>query len=110
MNTALTIRSARASIRLACCVVVAGLALAGCAGVRPSEPPPPPGAAPPQRVGLPNPATVACSRAGGVPVTERGPDGAERGLCRLPSGQVCDQWAFFRGECGTTPVDRRPGS
>ena len=61
-------------------------------------------------VGLPNPATVTCSRAGGTPAIERGPDGAERGVCRWPSGLVCDQWAFFRGECGTPQVDRRPGS
>ncbi|NBS65061.1 MAG: DUF333 domain-containing protein [Betaproteobacteria bacterium] len=61
-------------------------------------------------VGLANPATVACIRAGGVALTERAADGGERGLCRLRAGQVCDQWAFFRGECGSGQVDRRPGS
>lgn len=61
-------------------------------------------------VGLPNPATVACTRAGGEAMTERHADGSERGLCRLPSGQVCDQWALFRGECGPPAVDRRSGS
>jgi putative hemolysin len=75
--------------------------LTGCAAA-PASPPAadraPPHAAKP--VGLANPATVACIRAGG----------SERGLCRLPDGQVCDQWAFFRGECGSGQVDRRPGS
>lgn len=64
----------------------------------------------PARVGVANPATIACIRAGGVPFIERGADGSERGLCRLPSGLICDQWAFFRAECGPREVDRRPGS
>ena len=64
----------------------------------------------PPPVGVANPATTACLRAGGVPSTERSADGSERGLCRLPSGQICDQWACFRSECGPKEVDRRPGS
>ncbi len=90
--------------------------LAGCIAPPMAPPPaPPPTAAPvspdaAKPVGLPNPATVACIRAGGIASTERGADGGERGLCRLPTGQVCDQWAFFRGECGSSQVDRRPGS
>jgi putative hemolysin len=86
--------------------------LAGC-GAAPAAPPPAAERASPNSakpVGVPNPATVACIRAGGIASTERAPDGGERGLCRLPSGQVCDQWAFFRGECGSSQVDRRPGS
>ena len=86
--------------------------LTGCAAAPPAAPPAadpaPPHAAKP--VGLANPATVACIRAGGVAFTERAADGSERGLCRLPAGQVCDQWAFFRGECGAGQVDHRPGS
>ncbi|MFZ9505828.1 MAG: DUF333 domain-containing protein [Burkholderiaceae bacterium] len=86
--------------------------LTGCAAAPPAAPPAadraPQHAAKP--VGLANPATVACIRAGGVAFTERAADGSERGLCRLPAGQVCDQWAFFRGECGAGQVDHRPGS
>ena len=82
--------------------------LTGCAATPPAADPAPPHAAKP--VGLANPATVACIRAGGVAFTERAADGSERGLCRLPAGQVCDQWAFFRGECGAGQVDHRPGS
>lgn len=51
-------------------------------------------------VSLANPATAHCLRAGGQTSTVRDADGAERGLCTLASGQRCDQWAFFRGECG----------
>lgn len=82
----------------------------GCASLGASDTHLPPGGQATRAVGLPNPATVTCSRAGGTPAIERGPDGAERGVCRWPSGLVCDQWAFFRGECGTPQVDRRPGS
>ena len=85
--------------------------LTGCAAA-PASPPAadraPPHAAKP--VGLANPATVACIRAGGSAFTERAADGSERGLCRLPDGQVCDQWAIYRGEGGSGQVDRRPGS
>ena len=90
--------------------------LAGCIAPPMAPPPAPPPAAAPvspnaaKPVGLPNPATVACIRAGGIASTERAADGGERGLCRLPTGQVCDQWASFRGECGSSQVDRRPGS
>lgn len=90
--------------------------LTGCAAAPPAAERAPPHAADPapphaaKPVGLPNPATVACIRAGGGAFTERAADGSERGLCRLPDGQVCDQWAFFRGECGSGQVDRRPGS
>lgn len=45
-----------------------------------------------------NPASVACIQAGGkleIVRTDRG----EQGLCTLPSGQRCEEWAFFRGEC-----------
>lgn len=83
--------------------VLAGTGLiTGCAA------PPSAGVAAP--VGLANPATLACQRAGGSVVNQRMADGAERGLCRFDSGQVCDQWAFFRGECRPTAVDRRSGS
>jgi putative hemolysin len=86
--------------------------LTGCAAASPAASPAadraPPHAVKP--LGLPNPATAACIRAGGVAFTERAADGGERGLCRLPAGQVCDQWAFFRGECGSGQIDRRPGS
>lgn len=45
-----------------------------------------------------NPASVACINAGGslsIQSTEKG----EVGMCTLPSGKVCEEWALFRGEC-----------
>jgi hypothetical protein len=40
---------------------------------------------------LPNPAATLCSSLG---YTIRG------GNCTFPDGSRCDQWAFWRGECG----------
>jgi hypothetical protein len=45
-----------------------------------------------------NPAAAACTRAGGTPSFVQ-TDKGEQGLCTLPSGVVCEEWAFFRGEC-----------
>jgi putative hemolysin len=45
-----------------------------------------------------NPATAACTRAGGTPSFVQ-TDKGEQGMCSLPSGLVCEEWAFFRGEC-----------
>jgi len=45
-----------------------------------------------------NPAAVACASAGGTSVktyTDKG----EQSWCKWPSGQVCEEWAFFKGEC-----------
>jgi len=51
-----------------------------------------------------NPASAACTQAGGTLTIVRG-DKGEQGLCTLPSGAVCDEWAFFRGEC---PSKKKP--
>lgn len=42
-----------------------------------------------------NPASVACVKAGGrlvIASTQQG----EQGMCHLPSGEVCDEWVFYR--------------
>ncbi len=47
------------------------------------------------RVGVANPASVACVKAGGrlvIASTQQG----EQGTCHLPSGEVCDEWVFYR--------------
>jgi putative hemolysin len=45
-----------------------------------------------------NPASVHCINAGGKLTIKRTPQG-EVGMCQLPSGKVCEEWALFRGEC-----------
>lgn len=53
----------------------------------------------PAGVGLANPAAVYCEETGGRVRIETGPEG-ERGICVLPDGSECDEWLYFRGECG----------
>ena len=63
------------------------IALASCA-CTPSEP----------ATGMANPASVHCINAGGKLTIKRTPQG-EVGMCKLPSGKVCEEWALFRSEC-----------
>ena len=51
-----------------------------------------------------NPASAACTQAGGT-LTFVQVDKGEQGMCTLPSGVVCDEWEFFRGEC---PAKKKP--
>ena len=60
-------------------------------------------AALPKAVGLPNPASVHCLEVGGKLHMERSENGGEFGVCDLPDGQRCEEWALFRGECGKGP-------
>jgi putative hemolysin len=45
-----------------------------------------------------NPASVNCINMGGKLTFKHSPQG-EFGMCQLPSGKVCEEWALFRGEC-----------
>ena len=51
------------------------------------------------RLAMANPAAVACLEAGGK-LTKIYTDKGEQGMCTLPSGVVCEEWAFFKGTCG----------
>ena len=50
-------------------------------------------------VAMANPAAVACKEAGGT-ISKIYTDKGEQGMCTLPSGAVCEEWAFFKGACG----------
>ncbi len=52
------------------------------------------------QVGMPNPASVFCSQKGNKLVINTAPDGSQNGVCVFPDGNSCDEWAFYRGECG----------
>ena len=82
----------RGLARLAALTAALGMALVGCAAPAPQVPEPRP-------VTLANPAAVACVQAGGRLEIERIPAG-ERGICLLPGGLRCDEWAWFRKEAG----------
>jgi putative hemolysin len=51
-------------------------------------------------VGLPNPASVYCEEQGGKLEIRTAADGSQYGACVFPDGSECDEWAFYRGECG----------
>jgi putative hemolysin len=51
------------------------------------------------RLAMANPAAVACLKAGGK-LTKIYTDKGEQSMCTLPSGVVCEEWAFFKGTCG----------
>jgi putative hemolysin len=52
--------------------------------------------------GLPNPASVYCEQNGNKLEIHTATDGSQSGICVFPDGSTCDEWAYFRGECGPT--------
>ena len=49
---------------------------------------------------MPNPASVYCIQKGNKLEIRTAADGSQSGICVLPDGSICDEWAYFRGECG----------
>ena len=50
-------------------------------------------------IGMANPASVYCEEHGGT-LDIRDADAGQYGACVFPDGSECEEWAFFRGECG----------
>jgi putative hemolysin len=49
---------------------------------------------------MPNPASVYCEQQGNKLEIRTAADGSQTGVCIFPDGSECDEWAYFRGECG----------
>jgi len=49
---------------------------------------------------MPNPASVYCIQHGNKLEIRTAANGSQSGICVLPDGSICDEWAYFRGECG----------
>jgi putative hemolysin len=49
---------------------------------------------------IPNPASLYCEQNGYTLEIHTAEDGSQYGLCVFPDGSTCDEWAYFRGECG----------
>jgi len=60
-------------------------------------------------VAMANPAAVACKEAGGQ-ISKIYTDKGEQGMCTLPSGVVCEEWAFFKGMCGQDKPSATPSA
>jgi putative hemolysin len=57
-------------------------------------------------IGMANPASVYCEERGGT-VEMRTSDAGQYGVCVFPDSSECEEWAFFRGECGPgTPAPK----
>jgi len=46
-----------------------------------------------------NPASVYCEEQGGTLEIKTNEDGSQTGYCTLSDGTICEEWAFYRGEC-----------
>ena len=51
-------------------------------------------------VGLANPASVFCQKQGFHLELRTDATGSQTGICHFPDGSQCDEWAYYRGECG----------
>ncbi len=51
---------------------------------------------------LSNPASAYCEQQGNKLKIVTADDGSQKGVCIFPNGSTCDEWAYFRGECGPT--------
>jgi C1A family cysteine protease len=52
-------------------------------------------------IGMANPATVYCQELG-YSYEKRQSSSGEYGICKLPGGTECDEWAFLSGKCGAS--------
>jgi putative hemolysin len=74
------------------------IALAACTA--PQVQVPEPTATDMPQVNMPNPASVYCMQNGNKLEIRTAADGSQSGVCVFPDGSICDEWAYFRGECG----------
>ncbi len=74
------------------------MALTACTTLQIQTPQPPATDIPPANI--PNPASVYCEQQGNKLEIQTAADGSQSGVCVFPDGSTCDEWAYFRGECG----------
>jgi putative hemolysin len=74
------------------------IALAACTTLQVQTPEP--AATDIPQVNMPNPASVYCEQNGNKLEIQTASDGSQNGICVFPDGSTCDEWAYFRGECG----------
>jgi putative hemolysin len=82
-------------------LILGALAIAACG----AQPTPAPTAAPPD---MANPASVYCKEQG-YSLEIRDEAGGQVGYCIFPNGAECEEWAFFRGECGPQGTENNAG-
>ena len=50
--------------------------------------------------GMSNPASVYCTQEGNKLEIRTAANGSQSGICVFLDGSTCDEWAYYRGECG----------
>jgi uncharacterized protein len=84
------------------------VALTACTA-RQSQPATEPAATDVPQAGMPNPASVYCTRQGNKLEIRTAGDGSQYGTCVAPDGSTCDEWAYYRGECRLAAGSATPG-
>ncbi len=56
------------------------------------------------QAGMPNPASVYCTKQGNKLQIQTAADGSQYGICVAPDGSACDEWAYSRGECDLAAI------
>jgi len=79
-------------------LVIILIALTACTATQTQPVPQPPASDMPQ-AGIPNPASVYCTQQGNKLEIHTAADGSQSGTCIFPNGSICDEWAYYRGEC-----------
>lgn len=74
------------------------MSLTGCTAVRAQAPDLAPTVVP--QASMANPASVFCVQNGNRLEIRTAADGSQSGACVFPDGSICEEWAYYRGECG----------
>src|SRR5512141_835178 len=82
-------------------LIIILMALAACTAPQTQVAPEPAATDMPQ-AGIPNPAAVYCTQQGNKLEIRTADDGSQSGICIFPDGGTCDEWAYYRRECGPT--------
>jgi uncharacterized protein len=82
-------------------LLLLGILLSACSPAAAPTAYPAPAATNTSSAGIANPASVFCTDHGGKLEIITAADGSQTANCTLPDKTVCEEWAYFRGECGT---------
>ena len=80
-------------------LIIILMALTACTAPQTQVAPEPAATDMPQ-AGMPNPASVYCTQQGNKLAIRTAADGSQNGICIFPDGSTCDEWVYYRGECG----------
>ena len=86
-------------------LILLSLSLMSCTATQ-GKPADPPALTDTPQADMPNAASVYCEEQGYRSEIRTASDGSQTGYCIFPDGSECDEWMYYRGECG--PSDSSP--